>query len=90
MCVFLRWQRGDAEVSRLIDLDEPVPDAQVVDVLLKALLINGSKEVECGMLVDGFPRTLMQVSHPTCMQAAYKGFSHAAEFLAFLCTFKLD
>ncbi|MEW5307381.1 MAG: hypothetical protein WDW36_009784 [Sanguina aurantia] len=53
--------RRDAQISKMVGKDEPVPDAQVEDMLLKALLINGSKEVECGMLVEGFPRTLMQV-----------------------------
>lgn len=38
-----------------------MPDTIVGDLLLEALLINTCKTPECGVLVDGFPRTAQQV-----------------------------
>ncbi|MEW5309977.1 MAG: hypothetical protein WDW38_001815 [Sanguina aurantia] len=53
--------KSDKDISGLIERGEMVPDALVIDLLLEALLINGCDTVECGVLVDGFPRTSMQV-----------------------------
>lgn len=44
-----------------IERGEMIPDTLVGDVLLEALLIKGCQTLECGILVDGFPRTALQV-----------------------------
>lgn len=61
-------QKSDKDISGLIERGEMVPDALVIDLLLEALLINGCDTVECGVLVDGFPRTSMQVGDLACTQ----------------------
>lgn len=40
---------------------ELIPDSLVGDVVLEALLYQSCQVPECGVLVDGFPRTAMQV-----------------------------
>lgn len=51
----------------MIDRGDMIPDTLVGDLLLEALLTTACKQVqgtgaECGVLVDGFPRTAVQVS----------------------------
>ena len=38
-----------------------LPDTVVGDLLLEALLVKSCTGPECGVLVDGFPRTSLQV-----------------------------
>ncbi|PNH12318.1 adenylate kinase, partial [Tetrabaena socialis] len=45
----------------LIERGELIPDSMVGDVVLEALLFQSCQIPECGVLVDGFPRTAMQV-----------------------------
>lgn len=45
----------------LIERGELVPDSLVGEVLLEALLVQSCQVPECGILVDGFPRTALQV-----------------------------
>ncbi|GAX75664.1 hypothetical protein CEUSTIGMA_g3108.t1 [Chlamydomonas eustigma] len=53
---------GDNAESRdIIRRGDMLPDALVGDLLLAALLINSCSAPECGVLVDGFPRTSLQV-----------------------------
>ncbi|GLI65551.1 hypothetical protein VaNZ11_009113 [Volvox africanus] len=45
----------------LMERGELIPDSMVGDVVLEALLVQSCQIPECGVLVDGFPRTAMQV-----------------------------
>mmetsp|Transcript_26912 Transcript_26912/g.58761 ORF Transcript_26912/g.58761 Transcript_26912/m.58761 type:complete len:585 (+) Transcript_26912:197-1951(+) len=44
-----------------INRGDMIPDTVVGDVLLEALLVNSCRAPECGVLIDGFPRTSQQV-----------------------------
>ncbi len=52
------------EVKKAMDTGEMISDVTVGDLLLEALLIDdpSTDEDDLGMLVDGFPRTALQVS----------------------------
>lgn len=45
----------------MMERGELIPDSMVGDVVLEALLFQACQVPECGVLVDGFPRTAMQV-----------------------------
>lgn len=45
----------------LIERGELVPDSLVGEVVLEVLLVQSCQVPECGILVDGFPRTALQV-----------------------------
>jgi len=47
-----------------------IPDMLVGDILLEALLYQSCKSPDCGVLVDGFPRTAVQVR--VCLRACSK------------------
>ncbi|KAF5837183.1 hypothetical protein DUNSADRAFT_4743 [Dunaliella salina] len=49
------------EARAIIEKGEMIPDMLVGDILLEALLANSCKSTDCGVLVDGFPRTAVQV-----------------------------
>lgn len=49
------------ETKAMIDRGDMIPDTLVGDLLLEALLTQCCKGPECGVLVDGFPRTAVQV-----------------------------
>lgn len=49
------------ESRDFINRGDMLPDKVVGDLLLEALLVNSCTAPECGILVDGFPRTSLQV-----------------------------
>jgi adenylate kinase len=49
------------EARSLIDRGDMIPDVLVGDLLLETLLTKCCHAPECGVLVDGFPRTNIQV-----------------------------
>jgi len=51
----------NAEAKANIDRGDMIPDTLVGDLLLESLLAFSCKAPECGVLVDGFPRTAVQV-----------------------------
>ncbi|KAL6769636.1 hypothetical protein ACKKBG_A31795 [Auxenochlorella protothecoides x Auxenochlorella symbiontica] len=51
---------GDPEIKSFIDRGELVPDALVLDALLNAVL-NPEINDGAGLVIDGFPRTALQV-----------------------------
>jgi adenylate kinase family enzyme len=57
----LTLQGENPESRDIIHRGDMLPDALVGDLLLAALLINSCSAPECGVLVDGFPRTSLQV-----------------------------
>ena len=57
---FAGWQRGNVEVAGIMDRGELVPDELVVDVLLDNIF-NPELDDGIGLIVDGFPRTELQV-----------------------------
>eukprot|EP00798_Chlamydomonas_sp_ICE-L_P013833 gene13833-19754_t len=50
-----------AESREIINRGDMIPDTLVGDVLFHALLISSCRAPDCGVLVDGFPRTALQV-----------------------------
>ncbi|KAG1678194.1 hypothetical protein FOA52_016131 [Chlamydomonas sp. UWO 241] len=70
-----------------IERGEMLPDKVVGDVLLRELLVNSCSSPECGVLVDGFPRTALQVDFLKCLadkftflHTAFAGTSREAQF----------
>ena len=45
----------------IINRGDMIPDTVVGELLLEALLVKSCNSPECGVLVDGFPRTSLQV-----------------------------
>ena len=43
-----------------------IPDTVVGELLLESLLIKSCNATECGVLIDGFPRTSLQVCGCAC------------------------
>ncbi len=58
-------QISHPEARSIIEKGEMIPDMLVGDILLEALLANSCKSTDCGVLVDGFPRTAVQVGRST-------------------------
>lgn len=54
-------QKTHPESRVIINRGDMITDKVVGTLLLEALLINACKSPECGVLVDGFPRTALQV-----------------------------
>lgn len=54
-------QMQHPESKAIVDRGDMIPDTLVGDLLLESLLVNSCKAPECGVLVDGFPRTAVQV-----------------------------
>ena len=44
-----------------------IPDTVVGELLLESLLIKSCNATECGVLIDGFPRTSLQVCGCACV-----------------------
>lgn len=57
----LHTQKSHPDSRAIINRGDMIPDKVVGTLLLEALLINACKTPECGVLVDGFPRTALQV-----------------------------
>ena len=58
-----RVQNSHPDSREIINRGDMLPDTVVGDLLLEALLIKSCAAPECGVLVDGFPRTSLQVGH---------------------------